>query len=87
MHVLWLIHFHCFSHHANPLLLVTYAKVAAISGAGQQHAMVLFSSQAAKLLASLDPAQSLASQLAPAFASPTVTNWQDSSVSVLFRSG
>lgn len=52
--------------------------VASISGAGQQHAMILFSRESGKLLSSLDSNKTLADQLPGAFSSPTVTNWQDS---------
>ncbi|CDZ97127.1 Sugar (pentulose and hexulose) kinases [Phaffia rhodozyma] len=56
-----------------------FNNVISISGAGQQHAMVLFSSRASSLLSNLSAFQPIASQLADAFSSPTVTNWQDSS--------
>jgi xylulokinase len=56
-----------------------FSRVVSISGAGQQHACVLFNNRASQLLRSLKPAKPLASQLKDAFASPTVTNWQDSS--------
>lgn len=56
-----------------------FSKVVSISGAGQQHACVLFNARASELLRSLKPSAPLGSQLKDAFASPTVTNWQDSS--------
>lgn len=58
-----------------------FHKVASISGAGQQHAMVLFSHAALTILSPshLSPLLPLAPQVIDAFASPLVTNWQDSS--------
>jgi hypothetical protein len=56
-----------------------FDKVVSISGAGQQHACVLFNARASDLLQNLSPNQPIAGQLKGAFSSPTVTNWQDSS--------
>ncbi|GLB41832.1 putative actin-like ATPase domain-containing protein [Lyophyllum shimeji] len=59
---------------------VEVSAIAAIAGAAQQHGSVYWSKDAEALLASLDPAQSLASQLSPgAFSLPTAPIWQDSS--------
>lgn len=51
----------------------------------QQHASVYWSTSATTILSSLDPSQSLASQLSPAFASPLSPNWQDSSTTAECR--
>lgn len=64
---------------ARPRSKFDFGKVVSISGAGQQHACVLFNARAPELLRSLSPALPLGSQLSGAFSSPTVTNWQDSS--------
>ncbi|RDB23308.1 putative D-xylulose kinase A [Hypsizygus marmoreus] len=54
--------------------------ISAVSGAGQQHGSVYWSNDAEALLSSLDPAQSLVSQLSPgAFSLPQAPIWQDSS--------
>jgi xylulokinase len=59
---------------------VDFGSIAAISGAGQQHGSVYWSSQAEEALASLDPTQTLSSQLSPkAFSLPRAPIWQDSS--------
>ncbi|KAG6832258.1 hypothetical protein H0H87_002154 [Tephrocybe sp. NHM501043] len=58
---------------------VEIGKIAAISGSGQQHGSVYWSKNAETLLSSLDPAQSLVSQLPPAFSLPNAPIWQDSS--------
>ncbi|KAG6866592.1 hypothetical protein C0991_002080 [Blastosporella zonata] len=58
---------------------VEVGAIAAISGSGQQHGSVYWSNKAEQLLSSLDPAQSLVSQLAPAFSLPNAPIWQDSS--------
>ena len=50
-----------------------------ISGSGQQHGSVYWSHEAGHLLANLDPAVPLVSQLADALASPESPNWQDAS--------
>ncbi|KAL7415883.1 hypothetical protein BDY24DRAFT_337338, partial [Mrakia frigida] len=56
-------------------------KVSAVSGAGQQHALVLFSHLAPTILSPshLSPLLPLAPQVLDAFSSPLVSNWQDSS--------
>ncbi|KAG6891180.1 hypothetical protein C0995_008432 [Termitomyces sp. Mi166 len=59
---------------------VEVSKISAISGAGQQHGSVYWSKNAESLLSSLDPEQSLVSQLSPAaFSLPNAPIWQDSS--------
>ncbi|ORY76517.1 hypothetical protein BCR35DRAFT_305745 [Leucosporidium creatinivorum] len=56
------------------------SRVKAISGAGQQHASVYWSTSAPSLLSSLDPTKTLASQITDeAFTITTSPNWQDSS--------
>lgn len=55
------------------------SRVCAISGAGQQHASVYWSSTASRTLASLDAKRPLAEQFDHAFSSPVSPNWQDSS--------
>ncbi|KAK9462806.1 uncharacterized protein V1516DRAFT_634238 [Lipomyces oligophaga] len=57
-----------------------FAKIKCISGAGQQHGSVYWSKEAASLLSSLNPAETLESQLAPAaFSHDMSPNWQDHS--------
>ncbi|GJJ11159.1 hypothetical protein Clacol_005391 [Clathrus columnatus] len=59
---------------------VDFAKIVAISGAGQQHGSVYWSKEALHLLSSLDPTKTLCAQLAPAaFTLPEAPIWQDSS--------
>ncbi|KAJ3757143.1 hypothetical protein EV360DRAFT_46658 [Lentinula raphanica] len=59
---------------------VDFGSIAAISGAGQQHGSVYWSYDAEEALASLDPSQTLTSQLSPkAFSIPRAPIWQDSS--------
>ncbi|KAF9643706.1 D-xylulose kinase [Thelephora ganbajun] len=59
---------------------VDTSRVAAISGAGQQHGSVYWSSSAEKLLTTLNPEKSLLDQLVPgAFSVPNSPIWQDSS--------
>ncbi|KAJ3878325.1 hypothetical protein F5051DRAFT_232963 [Lentinula edodes] len=59
---------------------VDFGSIAAISGAGQQHGSVFWSYDAEDALASLDPSQTLTSQLSPkAFSLPRAPIWQDSS--------
>jgi len=59
---------------------VDFGSIAAVSGAGQQHGSVFWSHQAEEALASLDPTQTLTSQLASkAFSLPRAPIWQDSS--------
>ncbi|PUZ68038.1 hypothetical protein GQ55_3G482400 [Panicum hallii var. hallii] len=54
-------------------------RVAAVSGSAQQHGSVYWARGAGAALAALDPAGSLATQLAGAFASPESPVWMDSS--------
>lgn len=65
-----------------------FSHVQGLSGAGMQHGTVFWSSQAEKLLSSLDPSRSLVEQLEPsdqvndrrgAFSHPHSPNWQDAS--------
>ncbi|KAI0369222.1 D-xylulose kinase [Pilatotrama ljubarskyi] len=59
---------------------VDFSRIVGISGDGQQHGSVYWSSKAESLLASLDPARPLAEQLAPAaFSIQRAPIWQDSS--------
>ncbi|KAI8996511.1 D-xylulose kinase [Trametes punicea] len=59
---------------------VDFSRILGISGDGQQHGSVYWSSEAERLLASLDPSQPLAEQLAPAaFSLQRAPIWQDSS--------
>ncbi|KAH9848489.1 D-xylulose kinase [Lenzites betulinus] len=59
---------------------VDFARILGVSGDGQQHGSVYWSSQAESLLASLDAKRSLAEQLAPAaFSIQRAPIWQDSS--------
>ena len=55
------------------------AKIAAVSGAGQQHGSVYLNAEATRLLAGLTPAGTLAGQLATAFSRATSPIWMDSS--------
>ncbi|KAH9479446.1 Xylulose kinase [Psilocybe cubensis] len=62
---------------------IDFGAIAAVSGAGQQHGSVFWSSDSDSLLASLDSSKSLTEQLFPAaFASPKAPIWQDSSTTV-----
>ena len=54
-------------------------RVAAVSGSAQQHGSVYWARGAGAALAALDPAGSLATQLAGAFAAPESPVWMDSS--------
>lgn len=55
-------------------------KIRCISGAGQQHGSILFSSKAESILQNLERESSLVSQLSPAaFSYKLSPNWQDSS--------
>ncbi|CDO73344.1 hypothetical protein BN946_scf185008.g107 [Trametes cinnabarina] len=59
---------------------VDFSRILGISGDGQQHGSVYWSSEAERLLASLDPERPLAEQLAPvAFSIQRAPIWQDSS--------
>ncbi|KAH9884792.1 D-xylulose kinase [Cubamyces lactineus] len=59
---------------------VDFSRILGISGDGQQHGSVYWSSEAERLLASLDPAHPLAGQLSPAaFSIQRAPIWQDSS--------
>ncbi|KAF9071547.1 hypothetical protein BDP27DRAFT_1321930 [Rhodocollybia butyracea] len=65
---------------------VNFNSIAAISGAGQQHGSVFWSHQGEEALASLDPTQTLTSQLFPkAFSLPHAPIWQDSSTTAECR--
>lgn len=55
--------------------------VAAISGSGQQHGSVYLNAHSDTILAGLQPARDLATQLAPALSRPTSPIWMDSSTS------
>ena len=57
------------------------ARLAAISGAAQQHGSVYLKAGAASALAQLDPSQPLAPQVAPLLSRPTAPIWLDSSTS------
>ncbi|HWI56244.1 MAG TPA: FGGY family carbohydrate kinase, partial [Bacillota bacterium] len=57
------------------------AEVRGIGGSGQQHGSVYLNAQAAKILASLNPRQDLATQLAHALSRKTSPIWMDSSTS------
>ncbi|KAG8092819.1 hypothetical protein GUJ93_ZPchr0012g21602 [Zizania palustris] len=70
-------------HRLRPRL--DYARVAAVSGSAQQHGSVYWKEGAAAALASLDPAKSLAPQLAGALATPESPVWMDSSTTAQCR--
>lgn len=55
------------------------SRVRGICGSGMQHGSVFWNANAGPLLSSLDPEQSLESQLDGAFAHPFSPNWQDAS--------
>ena len=57
------------------------ARLAAISGAAQQHGSVYLKAGAATALAQLDPSQPLAPQVAPLLSRPAAPIWLDSSTS------
>lgn len=58
----------------------SFSRIAGISGAGQQHGSVYWSSSASSLLQNLDPKKSLVEQLKDeAFTHPWSPNWQDHS--------
>lgn len=59
--------------------------IMAISGDGQQHGSVYLNAEADGLLAGLDPARTLAAQLAPALSRSTSPIWMDSSTSAECR--
>lgn len=57
-----------------------FARIRGISGAGQQHGSVFWSAAGEKILANLNPTQSLVQQLSPeGFSHPWSPNWQDAS--------
>lgn len=56
-----------------------FSRIKGISGSGQQHGSVYWSHAGPGLLASLNPEETLVSQLAKAFAHPFSPNWQDGS--------
>ncbi len=56
-----------------------FSRVKGISGAGQQHGSVYWSSDAEELLRKLDAKRSLEEQLPSAFSHPYSPNWQDAS--------
>jgi xylulokinase len=58
---------------------VDFGRIKGISGAGMQHGIVCWSSNATELLEALKPDETLASQLPDAFAHPFSPNWQDQS--------
>jgi xylulokinase len=59
---------------------VPFNRIRGISGAGQQHGSVYWSSKGEEELKSLNPSESLVDQLAKdAFAHPYSPNWQDAS--------
>ncbi|KAF7374910.1 hypothetical protein MSAN_00377100 [Mycena sanguinolenta] len=61
---------------------IQFGEIAAISGAGQQHGSVYWSTSAEATLAGLDPTLTLKEQLAPkAFSIQRAPIWQDSSTS------
>ena len=55
------------------------SRVKGICGSGMQHGSVFWNANAEPLLATLDPAKSLETQLDGAFAHPFSPNWQDAS--------
>ena len=57
------------------------ARIAAISGSAQQHGSVYLNGDAGRMLSRLDPAQSLASQIAPILSRRVSPIWLDSSTS------
>ena len=59
-----------------------FSQIKAISGAGQQHGSVYWTTQAEKTLRSLDPEQNLKQSLQGKFAHPYSPNWQDASTQV-----
>lgn len=58
---------------------VPLEKIVAISGAAQQHGSVYLNKESEKILAQLDPMQSLAENLRDIFSRPTCPIWMDSS--------
>lgn len=57
-----------------------FARVTSVSGAAQQHAILLLSESYTSVCnSSLNPTLPLAKQVSPILASPYATNWQDSS--------
>lgn len=65
---------------------IDFSRIRAVSGAGQQHGSVYWSSSAADALVSLDPSKSLLSQLNPnAFSIHDSPIWQDSSTTLECR--
>ncbi|WVQ74680.1 hypothetical protein IAR50_004284 [Cryptococcus sp. DSM 104548] len=55
------------------------ADIKGVAAAGQQHASVYWNRSSTHILSSVDPANSLTSQLRDAFSRMVVPNWQDSS--------
>ncbi|KAM0849681.1 hypothetical protein ACQ4PT_053578 [Festuca glaucescens] len=64
---------------------VDYGRVAAVSGSAQQHGSVYWAHGAGAALASMDPAEGLATQLAAALAAPESPVWMDSSTTAQCR--
>ncbi|KAG5926411.1 hypothetical protein E4U53_003086 [Claviceps sorghi] len=58
---------------------VSMSRIRGVSGSGQQHGSVFWNEHAGRLLAGLDPGQSLVSQLRGALAHEWSPNWQDQS--------
>jgi len=58
---------------------VPMARIAAVSGSGQQHGSVYWAAGAEDALAALDPERPLVAQLAPVLAHDWSPNWQDQS--------
>ena len=58
---------------------VPFNRIRGISGAGQQHGSVYWSSKGEEELETLDPGKTLVDQLKTAFAHPYSPNWQDAS--------
>jgi len=56
-----------------------FAKIKAVSSAGQQHGGIYWSREAESILSSLKPSSPLQQQLTQAFAHPYSPNWQDAS--------
>ena len=58
---------------------IDFSRVKAISGAGQQHGSVYWTSEGERALGDMDPAVSIQAQLSNAFSYPFSPNWQDAS--------
>lgn len=56
-----------------------FSRIKGISGSGMQHGSVFWNADAERILAKLNPDQTLQSQLDGAFAHPFSPNWQDAS--------